>query len=98
MLPKAATIVGKVVAPKGKSLPAYEYVNTTEPKVERHLPADDNLTKAFARFKGDESYCLTNLVSGTYTIRLIVNGKVIDKVTVTVKEGETVVAPDLKVK
>ncbi len=98
VLPKAATIVGKVIALKGKSLPTYAYVSTTEPNVDRYSPADGNLTNAFARVKGDGSYRLMNLAPGTYTIRLVVGGEVVDKVTVTVKEGETVVAPDLKVK
>lgn len=98
VLPKEATIVGKVVAPKGKSLPAYAYVSTTDPNADRNLPADGNLTNTFARIRGDGSYRLTNLAPGTYTIRLVVGDEVVDKVSVTVKEGETVVAPDLKVK
>lgn len=98
VLPKAATIVGKVVAPEGKFLPAYAYVSTTDPNTDRYSPADGNLTNAVARVRGNGSYRLTNLAPGTYTIRLVVGGEVVDKVTVAVKEGETAIAPDLKVK
>jgi hypothetical protein len=41
---------------------------------------------------------LTNLAPGTYTLRLVVEGEVVDKVTVTVKEGETATAPPLRLK
>ncbi|MEM4740322.1 MAG: carboxypeptidase-like regulatory domain-containing protein [Zestosphaera sp.] len=98
VLPKAATIVGKVIAPKGKSLPSYAYVSTTEPNSDRFSPAEGGLTNALARVRGDGSYRLTNLVPGTYTIRLVIDGEVVDKVTVTVKEGETATAPNLKAK
>lgn len=36
--------------------------------------------------KRDGSYRLTNLVPGTYTLYLEVDGEVVDKATVTVKE------------
>lgn len=98
VLPKAATIVGKVLTPKGKSLPSYAYVSTTEPNSDRYSPAEGGLTNAWARVKRDGSYRLTNLAPGTYTIRLVIGDEVIDKVTVTVKEGEIVTAPSLKVK
>jgi hypothetical protein len=97
-LPKAATIVGKVVTPKGKPVPAYSIVRTTEPNADLYLPAEGGVTNAFARIGADGTYRLTNLAPGTYTLRLVVEGEVVDKVTVTVKEGETATAPPLRLK
>ena len=97
-LPKAATIVGKVVTPKGKPVPAYALVRTTEPNADSYQPAEGGVTNAYARVGADGTYRLTNLASGTYTLRLIVDGEVVDKVTVTVKEGETVNAPPLRLR
>ncbi|MDT7893961.1 MAG: carboxypeptidase-like regulatory domain-containing protein [Armatimonadota bacterium] len=97
-LPKAATIVGKVVTPKGKPVPAYATVMTTEPNADLYLPAEGGVTNAFARIGADGTYRLTNLAPGTYTLRLVVEGEVVDKVTITVKEGETATAPPLRLK
>jgi hypothetical protein len=97
-LPKAATIFGKVAAPKGKPVPAYAIVRTTEPNADLYLPAEGGVTNAFARVGADGTYRLTNLAPGTYTLRLVVEGEVVDKVTVTVKEGETATAPPLRLK
>lgn len=98
VMPKAATIVGKVVVPKGKTLSPYTYVSTIAPDADQYAPAAGGLTNALAMVKGDGSYRLTNLAPGTYTIHLIVDGEVVDKVTVTVKEGETAIAPNLILK
>lgn len=97
-LPKAATIVGRVVTPKGKPVPAYAAVRTTEPNADLYLPAEGGATNAFARVSADGTYRLTNLAPGTYTLRLVVDGEVVDKVTVKVKEGETVNAPPLRLR
>lgn len=98
VMPKAATVVGKVVVPKGKTLSPYAYVSTTAPDADRYVPAEGRLTNTLAMVKGDGSYRLTNLTPGTYTLHLVVDGEVVDKVTVTVKEGETVTAPNLQLK
>ena len=97
-LPKAATIVGKVVTPKGKQVPAYAAVRTTEPNADLYLPAEGGVTNAYVEVSADGTYRLTNLAPGTYTLRLVVEGEVVDKVTVTVKEGETATAPPLRLK
>ena len=97
-LPKAATIIGKVVTPKGKPVPAYAAVRTTEPNADLYQPAEGGVTNAYARVGADGTYRLTNLAPGTYTLRLIIDGEVVDKVTVTVKEGETVNAPPLRLR
>lgn len=98
VLPKAATIVGRVTTPQGKPISPYAFVQTTPPDADRHLPAEGGGTNAWARVKWDGSYKLTNLAPGTYTLHLIVDGEVVDKVKVTVKEGETVEAPPLRLK
>jgi uncharacterized membrane protein YvbJ len=87
-----------VVTPKGKPVPAYSIVRTTEPNADLYLPAEGGVTNAFARIGADGTYRLTNLAPGTYTLRLVVEGEVVDKVTVTVKEGETATAPPLRLK
>jgi len=79
-------------------VPAYAAVRTTEPNADFYLPAEGGVTNAYARVGADGTYRLTNLASGTYTLRLIVDGEVVDKVTVTVKEGETVNAPPLRLR
>lgn len=97
-LPKAATIAGRVVTPKGKPVPAYAAVRTTEPNADLYLPAEGGVTNAYVEVGANGTYRLTNLAPGTYTLRLIINGEVVDKVTVTVKEGETVTAPPLRLR
>ena len=97
-LPRAGSIAGRATLPPNVPTRGYAIVSTTEPNTDFGEPAPGGLTNTHAIVNGNGTYRLTGLLPGTYTLHLRVEGKIADRVTVTVREGEEAPAPEMKMK
>lgn len=97
-LPRAGTILGRAMLPPNVPTRGYAIVSTTEPNTDYGEPASGGLTNTYAIVNGNGTYRLIGLLPGTYTLYLRVEGKIADRVTVTVHEAEEAPAPEMTMK